>query len=280
MSLTIKELNHDNTTTVTPLNGNYRSEEKLYGSNSCLVSSDSEDESGYEYGGCSSSRSKGTTCTNTPAIVPMMPFKSVRNSMFFSTLPTTEQQLDTSLVSATKFFICTKKINFCLQINQPEATVKMKIETQQQESKQFQPICLKDARVKEECQSILSRFANMNEELLTLQINQSDYGKPVYSIEMTTGAHNLPPQTSSREPEYYISPDELSPLSPSNHFNASIPTMVRQFKHQSFQSESPKHVSYIRNHQSMKSATVKKSTGSPNISPSKSMFFNIFVTIY
>ncbi len=115
MSLHIKELNHNNTSTVLSsddcrqqtdygaCDGSMK--QQLYGSNSCLVSSDSEDEYSDYGGNCSSRNKQGTSCTNTPAIVPLTPFKSVRNSMFFSVgqpanqaADTTDPQLDSHLV--------------------------------------------------------------------------------------------------------------------------------------------------------------------------------------
>lgn len=113
---------------------------------------------------------------------------------------------------------------------------------------------------------------SQTEEYLTLQINQSDTGRPTYNLEISSSSSGGGGSTSGsrakKQPEVFddATGDE-SPVSA-----APTSTLVRQFKHQAFHSESPKHVSYFR--QSYRTPATSMRQCSPNISPNKSKYFN------
>lgn len=219
---------------------------------------DSEDDSFLE-----SSLHVGGPASRTPAIVPLPPLKSTRNSMLLEQAmqQLIQQQLEPQLVQA-------------VQIEQADV--------------HHEPVPISPLPVIErEADSFMDRLADQldqdQDEVITLEIQpeHKDYNNNVSAaiidvrlqeVENRSSSNKLKqknPVVSSltRDPS---TSDNLSQLAASSVRKSSL---VCQFRNQSFQSESPKHVSYLHRHRNSGSAQSSQSNNSPNNSPSKSRKF-------
>lgn len=128
--------------------------------------------------------------------------------------------------------------------------------------------------------SIRFNYSNiLTDEFLTLQIQQNDYGGSSYNLEIkpscssTSQNPNSQINKSTQSSTIDNQPLELidSPLSPQWNQQFSTSTMVQQFKHQTFHSESPKHVAgcYNRTVQQKTPSNLNQSSSTSSSSSSK-----------
>lgn len=250
MSLMIKELNETNTFPYNSLDvpSEFDNMEEGWNGQTYLnyqhglyssQTSDSEDED---------SVMESAPC---PAIVPIKKLECVRNSMLIHAEivppPPPSLESDDNLASMAE-------LSPPPPIVQPES-----------------PLDTFESRLTRECSSIAEQLATLNDELLTLQVGNQP--EPSYNLElcMPTTSKQREPNKPAREPEIVqlLSPDANEPI-------PQATTFVKQFKHQTFQSESPKHVSHYRQHhkcpRSSSSSNSAKSV-SPTQSPNRSKFF-------
>lgn len=264
MTLVIKELNTDNTLNVKP--GQYLNRKTLQDSYS-LVSSDSEDDEPY--------------MNSVPTIVPMTPHKTVRNSMLLSSVSNRASGPSPSLSSPTPSQQPsspnrTKRTTTAIvsTVNEPQTSKSSSSVDQATGSQHVATTSSTTTNdhngMPNKTNSIVSCMSTLTEEFLTLQINQNDCGKSTYNVEISTNSNG----TSSggnhgncgKQPEVFQDNDDVDGIGDDDQVPTS--TLVRQFKHQTFHSESPKHVSYFS-----RQPYIGRSSSmlcSPNISPNKS----------
>ncbi|KAJ6215917.1 hypothetical protein RDWZM_010417 [Blomia tropicalis] len=205
----------------------------------------------------------------TPAVVPISSPRLLRNSLLLSSATVPEhlnvQPIQSSVRSSEQFMP--------LELNES--------------SNEHQSIEPND-ELQSEIEQMVIPARYINDEFLTLHIGDSG-GRPTYSMEITcspqlnqritprvtstTAATTSATTTTTTTTEYYpvqVSSDEPTVATTTTTTTATshTNTFVRQFKHQTFQSESPKHVSYFY-WQTPISSLAK--LGSPNISPSKNI---------
>ena len=303
----------------------------LGGSSSCLFQTSSDNDSenddcdycgGSSDGEFGSNNNNNNYNNNAPAIAPKAtPLRTIRNSMLLAT-PVVIDQVDEAVIAITQdhhqkqqeqhqmSFITNSHCQPLNRLNNHQGS------SSPNKQKQFLTFNNNNNY------PIASRLANITDEILTLQIEESfdsdsgflksnsfggvhDSGdiqrKRTYSMEMTSAKFQSSKQAQTeQQPPIY-----QSPLSPNdNNVGLGVSsttkitnTMLQQFKHQSFHSESPKHVSYFHRHNyynhhgtltskitlpSTSSTTnnSNKYSGSPNISPSKSNKYKMIIFLF